>query len=237
MADECELATSCPVEERQEQLDIEDPSISILPETEAGPVEAGPPVVTGPLTPCNISLLQQYNFKPLINFSKLAGNDPDAAASFAAVAGHAAVASFAAAALTVAGHDAAAAAAAAGYDAAAAFSIVNQVATKAKDDAAAEGNVPTETQQRDDYGFIDSDEVASNSSEHITKGEFNPVSVSFQIMGYIESQIKTDLLRPFDMVFDTLYKGLSVCVPDLPGDGATKGFVGINKCGFLSKYT
>jgi hypothetical protein len=56
-------------------------------------------------------------------------------------------------------------------------------------------------------------------------------------MGYIESKIKTDLLHRFSLVFDTLYKGLSVCVPDLPGDGATKGFVGINKCGFLSKYT
>jgi hypothetical protein len=214
MDDACERdrAQECEFELRQES-EIDDPSIGILPETDTGPVEAGPPVVTGLLTPCDISFLQQ-NFKPLINVSKLAYD----------------AAGFAAAAVAVAGYDAATAAA---------FSSVNAVAKKARDDAAAEGRVPTETEQRDREGFVESDEVSSNVSESITKskGDFNPVSFSFKIMGYIESQIKTDLLHRFSLVFDTLYKGLSVCVPDLPGDGATKGFVGINKCGFLSKYT
>jgi len=214
MGDACERdrAQECEFELRQES-EIDDPSIGILPETDTGPVEAGPPVVTGLLTPCDISFLQQ-NFKPLINVSKLAYD----------------AAGFAAAAVAVAGYDAATAAA---------FSSVNAVAKKARDDAAAEGRVPTETEQRDREGFVESDEVSSNVSESITKskGDFNPVSFSFKIMGYIESQIKTDLLHRFSLVFDTLYKGLSVCVPDLPGDGATKGFVGINKCGFLSKYT
>jgi hypothetical protein len=231
MADECEHARSCPAEAPPEN-ELDDPSI--LPETGAGPVVAEPPVVTSLLTPCDISFLQQ-NFRPLINFSKLAA---DAAAADAA-----ALASFAAAGAAVAGYDAAAAgaaavaaAAAAGNDAAAAaFSIVNQVATKAHDAAAAEGHVPTETQQRDHYGFIESDEVSSNRTEDITI-DINPLSVSFQIMGYIESQIKTQLLDRFSLVFDTLYKGLSVCVPDL-GANTIKGFVGINKCGFLSKYT
>jgi len=220
--DPCEDIRICS-REAPPETEIDDPSIGILPETDAGPVEAGPPVFTGILTPCDISFLQQ-NFKPLINVSKLAAD--------------AAVASFAAAALAVAGHDAAAAAAAAGYDAAAAFSSVDAVAKKARDDAAAEGRVPTETEQRDREGFVEPDEVSSNINEEITNiRDSNLLSVSFKIMGYIESQIKTDLLDRFSLVFDTLYKGLSVCVPDLPGDGATKGFVGINKCGFLSKYT
>ena len=172
--------TSCPVEEQQQQLDIEDPSISGNPVTDAEPVEVGPPVVTGHLTPCDISYLQS-NFKQLINFS----NQADAIA----------------------------------------------VATIYDKDP-----IRLETEQRDHYGFIESDEVSSDRTEDITI-DLNPLSVSFKIMGYIESQIKTQLLGPFDGVFGSLYDGLSHVVPNLHDPNATKGFIGINRCGFLSKYT
>ena len=171
---------SCPVEAPPEN-ELDDPSI--LPATDAGPVLAGPLVVTGTLTPCDIGYLQS-NFRPLKNFT-----DP-AAADAAAVR----------------------------YD------TESQAA-------------PSEIEQRKDEGFVEPDEVSSNITEEITNiRDSNPLSYSFQIMAYIEYQIKTHLLGPFDAVFNTLYDGLLGCVPDL-GANTIKGFVGITRCGFLSKYT
>ncbi len=182
MADVCEVDRDrqCDSELRQE-TEIDDPSIGIIPEIESGPVLAGPPMVTGPLTPCDIGYLQS-NFRPLINFT-----DPTAAA------------------------------------------------TAAQDYDAEPG--PPEIEQRDREGFVESDEVSSNTTEDITTGIDNPLLVSFQIMEFIESQIKKDLFGPFNTVFEALYKGLLDVVPNLHDVNATKGFVGINRCGFLSKYT
>ena len=183
IADVCEVdrERQCDFELRQEP-EIDDPSIGIIPEIESGPVLAGPPVVTGPLTQCSVVLFQQYNFRPLTNFTN----------------------------------------------------------PKAADDAAAAVDrdpAPTEIEQREREGFVESDEVSSNTTEDITTGTYNPLLVSFQIMEFIESQIKKDLLDPFNKVFEELYKGLSDVVPNLHDVNATKGFVGINRCGFLSKYT
>jgi hypothetical protein len=183
IADVCEVDRDrqCDFELRQE-TEIDDPSIGIIPEIESGPVLAGPPVVTGPLTQCSVAQFQQYNFRPLTNFTD----------------------------------SVAAAAAAAAVDA---------------------ESAPTEIEQREREGFVESDEVSSNTTEDITTGTDNPLLVSFQIMEFIESQIKKDLLGPFNTVFEALYKGLLDVVPNLHDVNATKGFVGINRCGFLSKYT
>jgi hypothetical protein len=78
-ADECENISICSREAPQQQLELED--LSVILEAEAGPVEVGPPVITGSLTPCDISYLQ-FNFKPLINTNTLGaapGAAPDAA--------------------------------------------------------------------------------------------------------------------------------------------------------------
>jgi hypothetical protein len=247
MADECEYATSCPVEAPPEN-ELDDPSI--LTETGAGPVEVGPPVVTNTLTPCDISYLQS-NFKQLTNFT-----DATHAAAVANVVAISAVAAVAAGAGAGAGaftpsrvfaiaRAAAAAAAAAGNDvatttAAASHAAANRLVEIARHAAVAEGDVPTETQQRDHYGFVKSDEESStNISETITTGTGggDPLSYSFQIMAYIESQIKTDVLGLFNELFIDLYASLSAVVTNIPGANPTKGFVGITRCGFLSKYT
>ena len=213
-ADECEDISICS-REAPPETEIDDPSIGILPETDAGPVLAGPPVVTGPLTQCSFDQFRQYNFRPLTNFTDVAAAAATAAATAAASTGS----------------DAHAAAAAA-------KSSVEALAQKASDDALAEVNVPTETQQREHEGFIESDEVSSNTTDEIPYiRDSNPLSDSFTLMQFIESQIKTGLLDKFNIFYDMLFEGLSRVVPDLPGANATKGFVGINRCGFLSKYT
>jgi hypothetical protein len=230
--------TSCPVEERQEQLDVvDDPSI--LPETGTGPVEVGPPVVTGPLTPCDISYLQS-NFKQLTNFTNLddalavANVVANSAGAAGAAGGVFAIARAVAAAAAAAGNDVATAAAAASQ------AVANRLVEIAHHAAVDEGAVPTEIQQRDQYGFVKSDEDSStNVSETITTGTGggDPLSYSFQIMAYIESQIKTDVLGLFNELFIELYASLSAVVTNIPGANPTKGFVGITRCGFLSKYT
>ena len=240
MADECEFATSCPVDPEENQLEVDDPSI--LPETGTGPVEVGPPVVTGPLTPCDISYLQS-NFKQLTNFTNLddalavANVVANSAGAAGAAGGVFAIARAVAAAAAAAGNDVATAAAAASQ------AVASRLVEIAGHAAVAEGAVPTEIQQRDHYGFVKSDEDSStNVSEKITTGSRSgdPLSYSFQIMAYIESQIKTDVLGLFNELFIELYASLSAVVtniPVIPGANPTKGFVGITRCGFLSKYT
>jgi hypothetical protein len=77
-ADECENIDLCSRVAPQQQLELED--LSILPETEAGPVETGPLVVTASLTLCDIHCLQG-TFKPLTNTPPGPGAAPDPGAA------------------------------------------------------------------------------------------------------------------------------------------------------------
>ena len=238
-ADECENIARCQAEAPQEP-EVDDPSI--LPETGAGPVEVGPLMVTGPLIPCDISYLQS-NFKPLLNFSikdhadavaNVVANSALTAGAAGAAGGVFAIARAVAAAAAAAGNDVATAAAAASH------AVTNHLLEIARHAAVAEGDVPTEIQQRDQYGFVKSDEDSStNVSETITTGTGggDPLSYSFQIMAYIESQIKTYVLGLFNELFIELYASLSAVVTNISGANPIKGFVGITMCGFLSKYT
>ena len=64
----------------------------------------------------------------------------------------------------------------------------------------------------------------------------DPLTYCFRIMDFIEQYIKRTLLTKYDEIFNGLHRALSTTVPNLP-DGGYKGFVGITRCGFLSKYT
>lgn len=78
-ADECQNIDLCSrAAPQQQQLELED--LSILPETEAGPVESGPLVVTASLTPCDIRYLQG-TFIPLTNTPPGPGAAPDPGAA------------------------------------------------------------------------------------------------------------------------------------------------------------
>ena len=64
----------------------------------------------------------------------------------------------------------------------------------------------------------------------------DPLTYCFGIMDLIEQGIKQTLLAKYLELLKTLGDILSNTVPILP-QGRYKGFVGITKCGFLSKYT
>jgi hypothetical protein len=83
-------------------------------------------------------------------------------------------------------------------------------------------------------GYVEPDDSLLNVSEY-TSRQVNPLLVSYKIMDFVEQCIKSTLFKTFDQMFDELHVALSNDVPDL--GGATKGFVGITRCGFLSKYT
>ena len=83
-------------------------------------------------------------------------------------------------------------------------------------------------------GYVEPDDSLLNVSEY-TSRQVNPLLVSFGIMDFVEQGIKGTLFDTFDQMFHELHVALSNDVPD--PSGAAKGFVGITKCGFLSKYT
>jgi hypothetical protein len=159
-AQDCEnYANYCDVEIQQEQQDIDDPSISILQETEAGPVEAGPPGAT---------------------FLTLASSYPN-------------------------------------------FLFLYPT-----------GNAEAANADTRDQGYVESDDSVLNVSQY-TSRQKDPLSISVEIMNFIEQSIKSELLVKFHEMFIQLHIRLSTVVPDMTG--MAKGFVGITMCGFLSKYT
>jgi len=92
--------------------------------------------------------------------------------------------------------------------------------------------------QEDDtriQGYVEHDYSLLNVSEY-TSRQVNPLLVSYTIMNFVEQNIKLKLHRIFDEMVTKLHIELLSNVPDL-ADGGHKGFVGINKSGFLSKYT
>jgi hypothetical protein len=64
----------------------------------------------------------------------------------------------------------------------------------------------------------------------------DPLTYCFNIMDYIEELISKKLLNQFNVLFDDIRRQLLVAVTILRA-GRYKGFVGITRCGFLSKYT
>ncbi len=83
-------------------------------------------------------------------------------------------------------------------------------------------------------GYVEPDDSLLNVSEYTLREE-NPLLVSFGIMDFVEHGIKGTLFDTFDRMFHELHVALSNDVSDQ--GGAAKGFVGITRCGFLSKYT
>jgi hypothetical protein len=83
-------------------------------------------------------------------------------------------------------------------------------------------------------GYVEPVDSVLSVSEY-TSRQVDPLLVSFVIMGFVEERIQSALHPIFYQMFQGLHATLSSNVPDL-ADGY-KGFVGINKSGFLSKYT
>ena len=166
-ADECLDITRCQAEAPPE-IQVDDPSI--LPETEAGPVEAGPPPVF------ELPIADSYpNFLLLVSAGPGAGPGTGLAA------------------------------------------IVGPV-----DDTLVQG-------------YVEPDDVASNTSENMSDMGPDPLSISFGIMNFVDQTIKSLLHPIFYQMFQGLHATLSNDVLNLAA--GAKGFVGINKSGFLSKYT